>query len=116
MKMILKLLPTIFFVLMFLLVGGSVGYKFGQDKMNQYVGTPRAEFPPIGSIIRVEAVFEDNTFVGTFAGKRSYFKSPSRTGGIAMVLESNTPYEVVLQKGTLDSAGQVMLVPIRSTK
>lgn len=98
MKTVRTTIGLLFLGLIFL-AGASTGYIYQNHSGEKHVGTPRCELPPAGSVIRVEAAFPDGTFVGTFAGVRSYYQTPKiRDGKITIILEPNKAYEVTEQK------------------
>jgi hypothetical protein len=106
-----KLFVSMSIIILLLLVGGSIGYKLRYLDPD-IVGTPKTELPPIGSVIRVDASFEDGTFVGTYAGKRSFYKSPRTINGrVAITLDSGKAYEVIGGKGDMGRV-YTALVPI----
>jgi hypothetical protein len=54
-------------------------------------GAPKASIPEIGSMLHVEASFDDGSFVATYAGSRMYYKANDKN----QKLEAGKPYEVV---------------------
>lgn len=104
----LKKIGLILLSLIILGIGTSIGYGIHMKQDSSLVGTAQSKLPPVGSVVRVESVFDDGTFIGTFKSVRRYYQNPTIKSGTKIVLESGQPYEVVLQK-----ENQIMLVPIR---
>lgn len=112
-KKIAHIAGWILLIVGLLSIGVSIGYKIQDRYGNDLNGTPKTGLPPAGSVVRVEASFEDGTFVGTYANQRRYYKAPTRvSGGVAIVLEAGKAYEVVETKREMGRL-QIALIPIR---
>ena len=58
------------------------------------VGKPKSEIPNYGSVMHMEAVFPDSTFVAVYAGERAFYKNADKN----QRLEAGKAYEVVDMK------------------
>jgi hypothetical protein len=88
---------------------------FSQDRYFNFVspvehGTPKFTMPNLGSVLRVEAVFEDNSFVASYAGTRFFYKIPVKYNENKILIEAGKAYEVVDKK--LAIGHQITLIPI----
>lgn len=75
---------------------------FSQDRYFSFVtpvqhGTPKGELPPTGSVLRMEAVFDDGTFVAVYAGRRLYYVLPQAMLKAKVILEPGKSYEIIDQ-------------------
>ena len=58
---------------------------------SETAGSPKASIPEIGSVIHVEASFDDGSFIASYAGDRIFYKSNDKN----QKLEAGKPYEIV---------------------
>ncbi|MEI7512992.1 MAG: hypothetical protein WCJ74_00010 [bacterium] len=89
---------------------------YSQDRYFNFVtpvksGMPKTEIPTVGSVLHMEAVFGDGTFVALHAGTRLFYKVPPAVIKTKIALEAGKSYEVVDQK--IQNGGhQTILSPI----
>ena len=113
MKRTFKIIASVIVILIIFIFGGSVGFQISKEIGYQAIGAPKTKLPPVGSVIRIEGVFEDKTFIGTYAGERRYYQNPKTRNKVSIILEANKAYEVVEQRGEM-GAKNIMIVPINN--